>query len=136
MKKVILLVTMLLSSTALAEGPEYIQGVDSGKGTGCTPPTSRTDGTPLLISELCDSRIVLKKGNTYATSTVVSNNLTGSPYCQTFFDFTGMELGQYYYTATALDCDGLESIESPSYVAFLLKAPTAPPNAPTGLTLN
>lgn len=133
MKKLII-VLALLSTQVMAAGPVYEKGVDSPKTLSCVPPTTRTDGTPLVPGVADDNlRTVITTKN---VDTNITETANANATCTKVYDFTDMAVGQYEITATAVDESifSRESVSSETYY-FLVKPQTMPPNAPTGLQL-
>ena len=130
MKKLLIATLLTVFSTSvLAVGPVFEQGVDTTKTVACIPPITRTDGSALDITELDYTTVKLLNEDTNVTATSQED-----VYCNKVVDLTTSTPGQYKLTATATDTGGRESINSePAY--FLLIPTVMPPNAPTGITI-
>ena len=134
MKKLSFIVLALLSTQVMAVGPVYEQGVDSPKTLSCDPPTTRTDGTPLVPGVSDDNlHTVITTKNVDTNITEVAN---ADATCTKVYNIDTLIPGQYEITATAVDESifSRESVSSETY-SFLVTPQTMPPNAPTGLQL-
>ena len=88
-----------------ADGPVYQEGTDTHMSTSCTPPTTRTDGTPIDPSEMNMTELVLSQDPTMAAKahTVLISNI----FCTANFDLSLLNSeGQWYKTARIRDTEG------------------------------
>ena len=79
----------------------------------CDPPTERTDGTPLALSEIAEYNWLVD-GSLDGTSTACLYTVTRPD-------------GIYTVTATTMDTGGLTGPESPGKLIELVTAPPMPP---------
>ncbi len=125
------LALLAIAAAALAEGP--VINKNTGPATldaTCKLPTTRTDGSPLLISELLYVDWYLSTNLSLPDPEPLLSNLD----CRAAFDIAGLANGQYYLYARATDTSTLQSARSVT-LPFVL-ATLAPPKAPAGITLS
>lgn len=92
----------------------------------CEYPVEREDGTPLAINEITQINFwVTKNGSRTAAGT---NTIA----CQQVYDMTQVLDGSYLYTASTLDTDGRESVDTVVGVTVIIKR-IAPPKSPFGM---
>ena len=109
----LLLILLIYSSYILAEGKIGEQGVNNVTFT-CTPPYTRSDGTPITLEELSHTTII-------SINRVTNEEVIYSPldlYCNVEIISDDYEIGQYDVVATATDTEGRESVRSPEKVPF------------------
>ena len=94
----------------------------------CQYPIEREDGKPLAIEEIAQINFFVSTG-TVGNWTPAGTNTNA---CRQVYDLSGVADGDYFYTATATDNDGRESVYAPEVVALTVKRIQAP-KAPTGL---
>lgn len=96
------------------------------------PPTEYTDGSPLTLSELSGYRIYFgtDQGGPYTVTVEIDN-----PFVQSWV-IEDLPAGfTYYFVATAVTGEGLESAFSNEASTFIEPAPEADPSAPSDLSI-
>jgi hypothetical protein len=123
-------VFVFMAPPAEAAGPEITIG--EVKTVTCIAPTERTDGTPLLASEIMGYRFVARHEEGHVI------NLDGLGVdCTTEMDTSSMSEGQWMVagvTLTTPESGGRESAESVA-APFYLVTLVADPHPPTGVTI-
>lgn len=136
MKKLPLLIILLFSSTAFADGPVIDPTITPTWTVVCNAPLERTNGDPLAIGDIArfEFKVSTDIGAT-KTWQPAGQNLTE---CKQVYDLTSVPDGQYYYSPLAVDTDGRQSAISydvdPAEVAALVVKRIANPNHPNGVT--
>ena len=121
---------MAYSDEANAEGPVVDPNLTPQKILTCDYPVTRTDGTPLAVDEIATINFFVSQDvGVDKTWTPAGSNDTA---CRQVYDLTAVPDGQYYYSASALDTGGRESVVSPNYVPLVLQR-IAPPETVQGL---
>ena len=118
-------IVVVAASSAWAVGPVFEQGVD--RTYTCTPPTERTDGTPVAENELSFTTVTFTNVDTNDVYSFTPQDI----FCTTVIDTNGIVPGQYEVVQTITDIANRTSVTSSPVVPFLLVPQAAPPNAPT-----
>ena len=116
-----LVVASLWLTYAHAEVPTFTQG--EIKTVTCTPPTSREDGTPLLISEIDHMEVYI----TQDAANKGEAQIAGLD-CRLEVDTSSM-VGTWYVIGVTVDTGGLKSVDSeavPFTVVLTLSRPRPP----------
>ena len=128
MKKYLVGILLLIPSMVLAEGTLVDPAQTPTWTITCTDPIEREDGTPLAVGEIATRNFFVSPDQ--VSWTPAGSNTTE---CKQVYDLSAVADGQYYYTATAVDIDGRESVYSPDIAALEVKR-IQPPRPPTGLS--
>jgi hypothetical protein len=127
---VIAFIFMAFMEEANAEGPVVDPNLTPSKTLTCDYPVTRTDGTPLALDEIATVQFYVSQDETGTkTWTPAGSNDTE---CKQVYDLTAIPDGQYYYSASAVDTGGRESVVAPGYSPLVLQR-IAPPETVTGL---
>lgn len=114
---------------AYAAGPVIDPAADPILTTTCTPPTHRTDGTPLAPGELASIEIFIDTDPAADPAQHAGQAAT----CPVLIDVSGLPNGQYYKWGKATDTAGTQSARSLESVPFVIKKTLAAPLPPTGV---
>ena len=134
-----LLATILLTVTTLTHAAVTITLDPSLAGQTqftirCNDPIARTDGTPLAVGEIAE-RVFWVSTDKQNWTEAGRNNAA----CQQVYDATQIADGTYYYTVSAIDTDGRQSIRAidgnPNEVITAVVKRLPPPAAPAGLSV-
>lgn len=85
----------------------------------CTAPTTNTDGSAIKTPLTFKFYMGTKSGTYTSTST---------PQTSCGYTFTGLAVGTYYFTATAIDGNGTESAKSVEATKTFVASPSPPTN--------
>ena len=140
MKKLLIILCLFaIAQLAHAEGPVVDPTITPTWTITCADPIQREDGTALAVGEIATRNFWV---STDKTSWQEAGN--NSAACQQVYNLGTVADGQYYYTVSATDTDGRQSvfaIDNPEnattgelgYAALVVKR-LAPPKPPSGIT--
>lgn len=125
-----LLLGLIVGSGVFGEGAVYKEGVDTVIHTSCTPPTARTDGTPITEAELDTVEIVFSQNSNMSPEDVKAS--TQDVYCNHDLPLSSLTAsGQWYKSARISDINGLWSDLFPTPVPFMYEKTVEPPTSGT-----
>lgn len=126
MNKYILALVIACITSATQAADIYKRGHDKQYTAGCVDAIARTDGTPLLASEIAKVEYMIDDVDGNLVNPLFTVIMMGG--CQdTIIDLQQFPAGDYFRYAITVDTDGLVSAVSQSN-PFTMK--NAPPNAP------